>query len=109
MIGIGPTAGAVVRQRRGFSPQAIVIEADNALRRATAMTGVVDSRLGALSFFFRPTTDTTSFRDVIRVASTRVFVQLDSSKRLRVTVGNGTSTFVFRTTTQVLPTDGEAH
>lgn len=93
----------------GFSAHSIVLEGDNYALRSTALTGVVNSPTGAMSFIFKPTTETTSFRNVFSVATTRVLVQLDSSKRLRVTVGNGTSSFVFRTLSEVLTTDTESH
>lgn len=102
-------SGAYTLAASSFSPQAIILEGSNYSLRATALTGVTNSPVGALSFVFLPTTETTSFRDVFRIATTRVLVQLDASKQLRVTVGNGTVSFVFRTTTPVLTTDGETH
>lgn len=92
----------------GFSARSVVFEGDNYITRA-APVGVTNSKTSSFSFWFKPLTDSTSFRVIKGDAGSRCLIQLDSSKKLRVTVTDGVTSFSFRTTSTFLPTDPEAH
>jgi lysophospholipase L1-like esterase len=96
------------RWRQGFSASSIVIEGDNYITRSP-LSGVTNSHQGSVSLWMSATTDTTAFRDVFTASSSRVTVQVDSTKRLRVTVSNGISSFSFKTLGSILPSSGESH
>lgn len=105
---IGINMGVTGSHGASFSPQAIVLEGDNYITRA-ALTGLTATRFGSFSFWFAPTADNTTFRTIKTDNASRVKIELDSSKRLRVTVSDGIGSFIFRTVSQVVPTDGESH
>lgn len=92
-----------------FPANAVVLEIDNYFGRAAAMTGVVNSKIGSGSLWVQVTADTTAFRIVKTDVSSRCIIQFDSSKRLRISVSDGTSLFSFRTLSQFLPTDSLDH
>lgn len=91
-----------------FYPLSVVFEGDNYISRS-ALTGVTNSKQASFSFLFQATSDTTSFRVIKGDASARVVIQLDSSKKLRITASDGVNSFSFRTTSAFLPTDAESH
>lgn len=91
-----------------FSPQSVVFESDNHITRS-ALTGATNSKTASYSFWFQPTTDTTSFRYIRSDSGSRALIMLDASKKLRVSVSDGTNTFSFITTSTFLPTDAESH
>lgn len=88
-----------------FLANSVIVENDNYFGRSTAMTGVTNSRTESGAFWLQVTADTTAFRIVKTDASSRCVIQLDSSKKLRISASDGTNTFSFRTVSTFLPTD----
>lgn len=92
-----------------FLASSIVLETGSYFGRSTTMSGVIDSTRESTSFWFQPLIDTTSYRTIKTDTRDRCKIELDSSKRLRVTVGDGKNSFSFRTTSTFLPSDPLTH